>query len=140
MVDMRFPNQDLRNKDYKDVAAGDETHRYGDYIPLQAAAEEELEVGDVFELNADGEAKAYEGETDAPAAGVVYANENDDTGPGTVEDNAVVEGGELFTAKVQGTVIARDPGTLSDSVGKRVEGHLVLEASEDGEFVHLLLD
>ena len=138
MVDLRFPNQDLRNKDFKDLAAGDETHRYGDYIPRVAA--EELTVGDLFSLNADGEAVGYDGED---LAGVVYSNVNDDFGPETPEDYAVVEAEEAFTAKVQGTVIAAAPDTegfYTDlEAGRGDSGELLLDVSEDEDFVHLLL-
>ena len=138
MVDLRFPNQDLRNKDYKDVAAGDETHRYGDYIPREAA--EELTVGDLFALDEDGHAVAYDPTTN-DLAGVVYTNENTDTGiTHQPEDDAVVEADELFTGKVQGTVVAHDPdGHIT--VGERNEDNaLGLDrGGEDDEFVHLLL-
>ena len=141
MADLRFPNQDLRNKDFKDLAAGDETHRYGDYIPRVAA--EELTVGDLFSLNADGEAVGYDGED---LAGVVYSNVNDDFGPETPEDYAVVEAEEAFTAKVQGTVIAATPTGVADgsfyddlNAGRGDSGELLLDVSEDGDFVHLLL-
>lgn len=140
--DLRFPNQDLRNKDYKDVAAGDETHRYGDYIPRVAA--EELTVGDMVAIDSDGEAVAYDGENDL--AGVVYSNTNDETGPGEVEEDAVVEEGELFTVKSQGTVVAAHPpetgGTHYENgaePGRGDFGELILDVSEDDEFVHVLL-
>ena len=143
-TDLRFPNQDLRNKDFKDLAAGDETHRYGDYIPRVAA--EELTVGDLFALNAEGEAVAYGGGDADDLAGVVYSNVNDDTGPGNVEEDAVVEAEEAFTAKVQGTVIAAvpaDPATDSfyDTLapGRGPSGELLLDVSEEDDFVHLLL-
>ena len=141
MADLRFPNQDLRNKDFKDLAAGDETHRYGDYIPRVAA--EELTVGDLFSLDADGEAVEYDGED---LAGVVYSNVNDDFGPETPEDYAVVEEEEAFTAKVQGTVIAATPAEPdTDSfydeleAGRGPSGELLLDVSEEDDFVHLLL-
>ena len=140
MVDLRFPNQDLRNKDFKELAAGDETHRYGDYIPRVAA--EELTVGDVFSLNPEGEAVEYDGED---LAGVVYSNVNDDFGPETPEEDAVVEEGEAFTAKVQGTVVAATPdvadGSFYDELdaGRGDSGELLLDVSEEGYFVHLLL-
>ena len=140
MVDLRFPNQDLRNKDFKELAAGDETHRYGDYIPRVAA--EELTVGDVFSLNPEGEAVEYDGED---LAGVVYSNVNDDFGPETPEEDAVVEEGEAFTAKVQGTVVAATPdvadGSFYDELdaGRGPSGELLLDVSEEGDFVHLLL-
>ena len=140
MVDLRFPNQDLRNKDFKDLAAGDETHRYGDYIPRVAA--DELTVGDLFSLNTDGEAVEYDGED---LAGVVYSNVNDDFGPETPEEDAVVEEGEAFTAKVQGTVVAATPdvadGSFYDELdaGRGDSGELLLDVSEEGYFVHLLL-
>lgn len=141
MADLRFPNQDLRNKDFKNLAAGDETHRYGDYIPRVAA--EELTVGDLFSLDADGEAVEYDGED---LAGVVYSNVNDDFGPETHEEDAVVEEGEAFTAKVQGTVIAATPDDpAGDSfyddldAGRGDSGELLLDVSEDEDFVHLLL-
>ena len=149
MVDLRFPNQDLRNKDFKELAAGDETHRYGDYIPRVAA--DELTVGDLFSLDADGEAVEYDGED---LAGVVYSNVNDDFGPEESEDYAVVEEGEAFTAKVQGTVIAATPdvddGNFYSSLdadgnddpivaGRGPSGELLLDVSEDEDFVHLLL-
>ena len=148
MTDLRFPNQDLRNKDFKNLAAGDETHRYGDYIPRVAA--EELTVGDLVAINDDGEAVAYDGESDL--LGVVYSNVNDDFGPEESEDDAVVEEGEAFTAKVQGTVIAATPdadddtfyapGTDGDEpieAGRGPSGELLLDVSEDEDFVHLLL-
>ena len=147
MADLRFPNQDLRNKDFKDLAAGDETHRYGDYIPRVAA--EELTVGDLFSLNTDGEAVEYDGED---LAGVVYSNVNDDFGPETPEEDAVVEEEEAFTAKVQGTVIAATPDVDNDTfyapgtdgdepleAGRGPSGELLLDVSEDEDFVHLLL-
>ena len=140
MADLRFPNQDLRNKDFKNLAAGDETHRYGDYIPRVAA--DELTVGDLFSLDADGEAVEYDGED---LAGVVYSNINDDFGPEESEDYAVVEEGEAFTAKVQGTVIAAAPdvadGSFYDDLdaGRGDSGELLLDVSEDEDFVHLLL-
>ena len=142
MVDLRFPNQDLRNKDFKDLAAGSETHRYGDYIPRVAA--EELTVGDVFSLNPEGEAVEYDGED---LAGVVYSNLNDDVGPESQpEDDAVVEAEEAFTAKVQGTVIAATPADPADGsfydeldAGRGDSGELLLDVSEEGDFVHLLL-
>ena len=141
MTDLRFPNQDLRNKDYKDVAAGDETHRYGDYIPREAA--EELAVGELFALNGEGLAVAYDPETAGQdeLAGVVYTNTNDEIGPThQPEDDAVVEEGEVFTAKVQGTVVAHDPAE-DITVGERTEeGALGLDrGGEDDEFVHVLL-
>ena len=152
MVDLRFPNQDLRNKDYKDVAAGDETHRYGDYVPFVAADEEELTVGDLFALNTDGEAVAFERDSDDHLAGVVYSNTNDETGiTHQPSDDAVVEGGEAFTGKVQGTVVASNEDSNGDEVysdtadseadvGERgPAGELPLETDEDEEFVHLLL-
>ena len=142
-TDLRFPNQDLRNKDFKDLAAGDETHRYGDYIPRVAA--EELTVGDLFALDEDGEAVAYDGGDADDLAGVVYSNVNDDTGPGNVEEDAVVEDGEAFTAKVQGTVIAAAPGGNGGEfygdleAGRGPSGELLLDVSEEDDFVHLLL-
>jgi len=144
MSDLRFPNQDLRNKDFQDLAAGDETHRYGDYIPRVAA--EELTVGDLVATNEDGEAVAYTGDNDL--LGVVYSNVNDDFGPENAEDDAVVEDGEAFTAKVQGTVIAATPSdpaadTIYDGGATPGRGEynneLVLDVSEEGDFVHLLL-
>ena len=141
MADLRFPNQDLRNKDFKDLAAGDETHRYGDYIPRVAA--DDLTVGDLFSLDDDGEAIEYDGED---LAGVVYSNGNDDFGPETLEEDAVVEAEESFTAKVQGTVIAATPAEPdTDSfyydldAGRGPSGELLLDVSEDEDFVHLLL-
>lgn len=143
MVDLRFPNQDLSNKDFQDLAAGDETHRYGDYIPRVAA--EELTVGDLFSINADGEAVAYDGED---LAGVVYSNVNDDFGPENPEDDAVVEAEEAFTAKVQGTVIAATPAGTDATynpdqgdveAGRGPSGELLLDVSEEEDFVHLLL-
>ena len=142
--DLRFPNQDLRNKDFKDLAAGDETHRYGDYIPRVAA--EELTVGDLVAINEYGEAVPYDGESDL--LGVVYSNVNDDVGPETPEEDAVVESGEAFTAKVQGTVIAATPEDAdatynpdegSVEAGRGPSGELVLDVSEEDDFVHLLL-
>ena len=143
MADLRFPNQDLRNKDFKDLAAGDETHRYGDYIPRVAA--EELTVGDLVAINEYGEAVPYDGESDL--LGVVYSNVNDDVGPETPEEDAVVEEGEAFTAKVQGTVIAATPDADGDEgnfyyepeAGRGDSGELLLDVSEEGDFVHLLL-
>ena len=142
MADLRFPNQDLRNKDFKDLAAGDETHRYGDYIPRVAA--EELTVGDLVAINEYGEAVPYDGESDL--LGVVYSNVNDDVGPETPEEDAVVESGEAFTAKVQGTVIAATPSdpdgdSFYDELeaGRGDSGELLLDVSEDEDFVHLLL-
>ena len=141
MTDLRFPNQDLRNKDFKDLAAGDETHRYGDYIPRVAA--EELTVGDLVAIDDDGEAVAYDGEDDL--LGVAYSNVNDDVGPENVEDDAVVEDGESFTVKTQGTVIAATPDAESGDfyyepeAGRGPSGELVLDVSEEGDFVHLLL-
>lgn len=143
MADLRFPNQDLRNKDFKDLAAGDETHRYGDYIPRVAA--EELTVGDLVAINEYGEAVPYDGESDL--LGVVYSNVNDDVGPETPEEDAVVESGEAFTAKVQGTVIAATPDAGDDgdnfyyepTAGRGPSGELLLDVSEDEDFVHLLL-
>ena len=147
MADLRFPNQDLRNKDFKNLAAGDETHRYGDYIPRVAA--DELTVGDLFSLDEDGEAVAYDGGDADDLAGVVYSNVNDDVGPeNQPEDDAVVEGGEAFTAKVQGTVIAATPDDIDDTynpdtgsveAGRGPSGELLLDVSEDEDFVHLLL-
>ena len=150
MTDLRFPNQNLQNKDFKNLAAGDETHRYGDYIPRVAA--DELTVGDLFSLNTDGEAVAYDGGDADDLAGVVYSNVNDDVGPeNQPEDDAVVEAGEAFTAKVQGTVIAVAPGGEEGTTfyggddegnleaGRGPSGELLLDASEDNDFVHLLL-
>ena len=146
MADLRFPNQDLRNKDFKNLAAGDETHRYGDYIPRVAEEDTQLTVGDLFSLNTEGEAVEYDGED---LAGVVYSNVNDDVGPeNQPEDDAVVEGGEAFTAKVQGTVIAATPDDVDDTynpdtgsveAGRGPSGELLLDVSEDEDFVHLLL-
>ena len=141
MADLRFPNQDLRNKDFKELAAGDETHRYGDYIPRVAA--EELTVGDLVAINEYGEAVPYDGEGDL--LGVVYSNVNDDVGPETPEEDAVVESGEAFTAKVQGTVIAATPDVADDTfyddldAGRGPSGELLLDVSEEDDFVHLLL-
>jgi len=145
MTDLRFPNQDLRNKDFQDLAAGDETHRYGDYIPRVAA--EELTVGDLVAIDENGEAEAYTGADDEDLLGVVYSNVNDDVGPeNQPDDDAVVEAEEAFTAKVQGTVIAAvpsDPAAESiydDGVPGRGENNeLVLDVSEEEDFVHLLL-
>ena len=141
MTDLRFPNQNLQNKDFKNLAAGDETHDYGDYI--RRVADEELTVGDLFSLNNYGEAVEYDGED---LAGVVYSNVNDDFGPETPEDDAVVEEGEAFTAKVQGTVIAATPADQADgdfygdlNAGRGPSGELLLDVSEDEDFVHLLL-
>ena len=145
MTDLRFPNQNLQNKDFKDLAAGDETHDYGDYIRRVSAEEDTpLTVGDLFSLNNDGEAVEYDGED---LAGVVYSNVNDDVGPeNQPEDDAVVEEGEAFTAKVQGTVIAATPsdagtdGFYDDlNAGRGPSGELLLDVSEDEDFVHLLL-
>jgi len=144
MTDLRFPNQDLRNKDFQDLAAGDETHRYGDYIPRVAA--EELTVGDLVAINGDGEAEAYTGDEDL--LGVAYSNVNDDVGPENTEDDAVVEEGEAFTVKVQGTVIAAVPSDPADNTiydgdidpGRGANNNeLVLDVSEEEDFVHLLL-
>ena len=138
MTDLRFPNQNLQNKDFKNLAAGDETHDYGDYI--RRVADEELTVGDLFSLNNYGEAVEYDGED---LAGVVYSNVNDDFGPETPEDYAVVEVEEAFTAKVQGTVIAAAPDTAGFyedlNAGRGDSGELLLDVSEDEDFVHLLL-
>lgn len=107
MVDLRFPNQDLRNKDYKDLAAGDETHRHGDYIPYDLKETPDHEIGDLVEIDSANEDLQKWSSGDATLLGVHYSNYWEaDVATGPDYDNTV-DTSEDGTVKSGGAAIVR---------------------------------
>jgi len=102
-----FPNQDLRNVDYKNLEAGDETHRYGDYVPYGIADGSSLEVGDLVTAGTDEEVDAFSASDGDTLFGVYYSAKFEGavaTGP---DRDAEIDESQGVGVKTSGTVIAR---------------------------------
>jgi len=126
MVDLRFPNQDLRNEDYKDVEAGDETHRYGDYIPYPhgtSGGEPVTEIGDLVTIDGGTLAKFSEDGGDV-LFGVHYTSKYLDGAAGGPDRDRPVDTDTPATVKTAGTAVVRledsqfGTGVPSDMAGQ----------------------
>jgi hypothetical protein len=135
MVDLRFPNQDLRNEDYKDVEAGDETHRYGDYIPYPhgtSGGEPDTEIGDLVTIDGGNLAKFSSSDGDV-LLGVHYTSKYLDGAAGGPDRDRTVDTDAPATVKTAGTAVVRlEDGQFATDVSTDVSVGQTLGANGGG--------
>lgn len=119
-------------KDFRDLEAGDETHRHADYIPYDWTEDAGLEVGDLVAANADEELVAYDSAaTDQTLLGVLYSYYTEG------RDGDVPRYDLHATVKVGGAAVVNVPDADTLAAGETVDQAYVLHVSEDGNYAEL---